>query len=351
MLRPILTRAASAIDSAVNSAALSAARRGRNKGPESLSHEERMRALEHVRDVYDKSQHFADASSLFPAPVAPYPDFARVRAIPEGDVLDATWRSDFTPYCADVTDRYMRYEKNRTAAARLFLHADRARPAAILIHGYSAGQFALEERVWPTRWLFERGLDVALVVLPFHAVRAEGRGAARFPSTDPRMTNEGFRQAVFDVRALSAFLKERGAPSVGVMGMSLGGYTTSLVATIEKDLAFAVPIIPLASIADVALQNNRFVGNDDQKRLQHAALDAAHRAVSPFARPPTVSSDRVLVVGAAGDRITPIRHAERLAAHFSAPLEVIFGGHLLQLGRGDAFRAIGRLLGRHGLFR
>lgn len=351
MIRSLLTRAASQIDQAVVSAASRAVRRTRERGPEALTHDERIRALEHIRSIYDRPEHFSDPATLFPPPSAASPTLSRVRSAPSGgEVLDASWPSDFSPFCEDVAAKYLGYEKNRAAAARLFLHGDGRRPVAILIHGYRAGQFALEERVWPVNWLYERGLDVALPVLPFHAVRSVNRGAPRFPSNDPRVTNEGFRQAVLDIRALARFFVERGAPSVGLMGMSLGGYTTSLLATLDESFDFAVPIIPLASLADLALQSDRFVGDNDQKLLQHAALEAAHRPVSPLGRPSRVSSDRVLVVGAAGDRITPIHHAERLAAHFGAPLEVMHGGHLLQLGRSNAFRAIGRMLGRHGFF-
>ena len=186
-------------------------------------------------------------------------------------------------------------------------------------------------------------------MLPFHAVRARGRSAL-FPSSDPRFTNEGFRQAVHDLRALADLLRDRGASAVGVMGMSLGGYTTSLLATVMPDLAFAVPIIPLASIADFARDGGRLVGTPAEQRLQHEALEAAHRVVSPLARAPRVPSDRVLVLAAEGDRITPVSHARRIADHFGAPLELFVGGHVLQLGRASAFRSIGRMLGRLGLF-
>lgn len=356
MIRSLLTRAASAVDTAFVSASSRSARGrrehhdGRERRPDALSHEPRVRALEHIRSIYDRPEHFADPSSLFPPPPAPSPRLTRVRALPSGEVLDATWPSDFHPFCADVAEKYLSYEKNRSAAARLFVHRDRPRPAVILIHGYRAGQFALEERVWPIDWLYERGLDVALTVLPLHAVRSAHRGAPRFPSSDPRITNEGFRQAVLDIQALERLLVDRGAPAVGIMGMSLGGYTAALLATIDERFAFVVPMIPLASLADVAMESDRFVGDADQKRLQHAALEAAHRPLSPFGRPPRVAPDRALVIGAAGDRITPIHHAERLAAHFSAPLEVMHGGHLIQLGRSEAFRAVGRMLGRLGVF-
>jgi pimeloyl-ACP methyl ester carboxylesterase len=328
---------------------LSRSQRARQRSrAESLGHADRMVGLGRIRELYDRPEHYADPDSFFGPPGAIAPRLTRVRALPDGQVLDAAWSSEFTPFVADLRDRYLATVPNRTAVARLHLHDGPARPAAILVHGYRTGQFALEERVMPLAWLYERGLDVALAVLPFHAVRAE-RGRALFPSSDPRFTNEGFRQAMLDLRALAGLLRERGAPAVGVMGMSLGGYTTSLLATVAADLAFAVPIIPLASIADFARDGDRYVGTPEERRLQHVALEAAHRVVSPLARPARLPPDRIVVIGGESDRITPIQHAQRLAEHFGAPLETFVGGHLLQFGRADAFRTVGRMLGRLGL--
>jgi hypothetical protein len=57
-----------------------------------------------------------------------------------------------------------------------------------------------------------------------------------------------------------------------------------------------------------------------------------------------------MVLGAKGDRITPIRHARKLADHMRAPMRALDGGHLLQLWRGEGFRAVGGMLERLGLF-
>ncbi|APR87601.1 hypothetical protein A7982_12950 [Minicystis rosea] len=350
MLRAFLNRAAAHVDVAVGAAIFhrSAASRARSR-TESLGHEARMRALEEIVALYDRAEHYEHGTTFFPAPDAISPEPVSVRRLRDGEVVDWTWPSAFSPWCAEVADRYQGPSANRRAAARLFLHAGKPRPAVVLLHGYRAGQFAVEERAWPVSWLFHRGLDVALAVLPFHGVRAHRRGPPLFPGSDPRITNEGFRQAVLDVRALVHHLLARGAPAVGAMGMSLGGYTTSLVATIEDRLSFAVPMIPLASIADVAERLGRFVGSTEEQAIQRRALDRAHRAVSPLARASRLSPDRVLVLAAEADRITPMAHAERLAAHFGAPLSTFPGGHLLQIGRAQAFREVGRMLGRLGL--
>ncbi len=303
-----------------------------------------MRALVAIRDAYGAPELWREPDSFFapPAPIDPALD--HVRDAKNHEVIDAAWPSHFEPYLAELREKYLSHEENRTARARLYLGRS-PRPAIVLIHGYLAGHWALEERAWPISWLADR-YDLALALLPFHALRSakDRKGPPPFPGADPRVTNEGFRQAIFDLRALISYLRARGASSVGVMGMSLGGYTTSLLATVERELAFAVPIIPLASLADFALEQGR-LGEGEEARLQHAALEEANRIVSPFARPSLVRPDRALVVAAESDRITPIGHAERLARHFGCDVVRFQGGHLLQFGRGDAFRAVGRWLG------
>jgi pimeloyl-ACP methyl ester carboxylesterase len=206
------------------------------------------------------------------------------------------------------------------------------------------GYPVIEEPQWPIAWLRKRGLDVALPVLPFHALRAGARrGPPNFPSADPRVTNEAFRQAASDIVALAQWLRARGAPHVGIMGVSLGGYTSALLATVTDAFDFVMPMIPLASVADFAREQGR-LGDGESALAQHAALERANWIASPLARALRVPSDRALVVAAEADRITPRAHAQRIATHFGCELVTIPGGHLLQFGRSEAFRALARKL-------
>ena len=124
--------------------------------------------------------------------------------------------------------------------------------------------------------------------------------------------------------------------------MSLGGYTGALAATIEPRLAFCVPIVPLASIADFARQHGRLSRAPKQAAIEHAALDRALARVSPLHRGPVIAPHRMLVVGARSDRITPVEHAQRLAHHFGARMLSWPGGRFaFALGqplRGTAIR-------------
>jgi pimeloyl-ACP methyl ester carboxylesterase len=352
MLRRVLSSAASQVDRAFTNVIVARSRTNPVARGETLGHDDRMLWLEKIHAIYGDERHVHEPDGFFGPRGELEPEDVAVRSFARGGrVVDLLWRSRSTVFCDDVAPIYGACRANHTVTARLFLHNDRPRPTAILVHGYLGGHFAFEEKVWPMSWFFERGLDLALAVLPFHGVRADGarKGSPIFPGSDPRVTVEGFRQAVIDLRDLVSLLQARGAPAVGIMGMSLGGYTTALMATLEPRLAFAVPMIPLASLADFAREQGRLVGTLEEQDLQWQALERAHSVVSPLRRTPRIDADRMLVLAAEGDSITPIEHARRIATHLDAPLETFVGGHLLQFGRGAAFRSFGRLVGRLGL--
>jgi hypothetical protein len=340
-----LTTVASAVDGVV--ARVHVGRNLRASVP-SLGEHEEWPELEAITADYDRPEHFSNPGSFFPEPPAAEPLVTTVRELAAGGrVLDARWAT-----CAPF--RTARGEDpvatRDDAAARLFLHGEPARTAVILVHGYLGGGYLVEEQIWPVRWLYDRGVDVALATLPFHGVRRRrsGGGSPGFPTADPRVTNEGMRQAMFELRGLMRFFRARKTMRVGAMGMSLGGYSVSLLATLEPQLAFAVPVVPLADLTEFARGHALDPASIDQVQASHAARARVHRVVSPLARPSLVAPERVVVVGAALDRIAPPSHARALAEHFGAHLELLRGGHLLQYGRALSVPAVEKLVEQHG---
>lgn len=259
--------------------------------------------------------------------------------------LDLSWASEYQPFLPGLAERYARTRQNHAAGVR-FLSAGAKRPVAILIHGYMAGNYHVEQRLWPLPRFLRSGYDVAFFTLPFHGVRADAtrRGAPEFPGSDPRFSNEGFRQVIADLRNFVAWLRAQGHPQIGVMGMSLGGYTASLLATVEPGLSFCVPVIPLASLADFIREQGELSTSAEVAAAEHALLERIYRVVSPLDRKPLIDPSRTLVVAGKADRITPVTHARKLAAHFGSQLVSWHGGHLLQLGRNAAFRRVETLL-------
>lgn len=345
-MRRLLGAAAAAVDLAVRRTALS--RTGGQRNAEALRHEVRIALMHRLTDRYRKLGAY-EAFFREPRAILPVEDIRLSR--PGGvRVVDVHWPSEYRCFLPEVQEQYDRVEENQTATARLVLHGE-PRPVVILIHGYLGGAHRLERRIWPMTFLRGLGMDTVLFVLPFHGTRA-GRGFGElppFPGADPRMTNEGFRQSMADLQDLVKWLLGRGHPKVGVMGMSLGGYATALAATVEPRLSFAVPIIPLVSIPAAARLNGHLGDTLEETEEQYRGLIGVHRMVSPLHRPPVIPPRSILVIGAERDQITPIEHARQLAHHFGCRLETMHGGHLVQFGRGDRFRSIGRFLKELGV--
>src|SRR5665811_415742 len=98
------------------------------------------------------------------------------------------------------------------------------------------------------------GLNVVLPVLPLHGSRRLSRvGGEQFLGFDLMNTVHGLAQSAWDVRRVIGWARAQGAPSVGLYGVSLGGYTAALVAGIEPDLDCVIAGIPVVDFLTLIL--------------------------------------------------------------------------------------------------
>ncbi len=304
---------------------------------------------------------YSDGTLGVPSPFFPIPAMPEVQVAPQGDgplgtqVADLAYPSEYQPFLPAARDLHLRATENLTAHARWWT-SGAGRPTIVLLHGWGGGNHWVTQRAFVVPYWLRHGFDVAAFVLPFHGDRAPGtalgRSGALFPSGNPMRTNEGFGQAIHDLRALSMFLRSRGASSVGAIGMSLGGYTTSLWASIAGPdeiggLDFAVAMIPAVSMSKLFWRH----GEHSPQRLRAAKagitedlLADAFAVHAPLTRSVRLPPERLAVIAGKGDRITPPDQAEALAAHWNVPIQWFDGGHLAQVGRGDALREVRRQL-------
>jgi pimeloyl-ACP methyl ester carboxylesterase len=303
---------------------------------------DRRALLQSAIDYYAQPSVRADFFQT-PAPIDPTRK-VRGKLDDDGEIVDLGWPSGFQPHWEAVRPDYLRWEDNRRSRVRAYLHPRPPKTALICLHGYQGGSFFIEERAFQARWLYSLGLDVLLFTLPFHGVRAKNGGPS-WPGPNPVRTNEGFAHAIYDLRALVAWLRSRpGAEDqrMAVVGMSLGGTTTSLFGTTDA-LDFIAPMIPVASWPELLWSHGE--GQADRARAEKDGitlplLQQAMSIAAPLERKPMLAPERVLVLSSMGDRIAPPEHAERLAKHFGGVHVTLPGGHVLQLGRRAAFSAI-----------
>jgi hypothetical protein len=299
-------------------------------------------------------------SRFFPQPSRP-----RVKLSPLGDgplgtqVIDLAHPSEYEPYYAPARAWHSSIRENATAHVRWWT-SGRGRPTIVMLHGWGAGNHWVTARMFAVPYWLRHGFDVASVMLPFHGNRAPQTSlinsaamlSGPWPSPNPLITNEGFGQAIFDLRALSLFLRDRGSPAIGAMGMSLGGYTTALWATVAGPgdaggIDFAVAMIPAVSMARLMWrhgENNPARARAVKAGITEDLLIDAFAVHAPTTRPSRIAKERLAVVAGRGDRITPPDQAETLAAHWGVDVRWFEGGHLAQIGRSDAMRAVRRQL-------
>jgi pimeloyl-ACP methyl ester carboxylesterase len=271
----------------------------------------------------------------------------------DGTCEDLRFESPFVPVNPRERTRYLRHEKNRIAHARMWRHGDGPRRMIVAIHGFSADLYMLNEWFFALPWLYRLGFDVCLFTLPFHGKR-QMRGSLfsghGFFAGGINRINEAFAQAVFDFRILlDHFEQKLGVKDTGVMGVSLGGFTSALLAAVEPRLRFAIPNVPVASVPDLAHEWQP-LGSAIRLALRSYGLtleDARYMlAVScPLTYRPLLARERLFVIGGVGDRLAPPKHSRLLWDHWDrCRIHWFPGSHLVHLDRGEYLREIARFL-------
>jgi pimeloyl-ACP methyl ester carboxylesterase len=279
----------------------------------------------------------------FPVPSSPVVTWRQVGRLPDGGlVLDLEVPSEgYGGHRATARQMLARYPENRTAHARCYRHQGEGHPALIWLHGWSMGFHPVEAVVCRARRLYGMGLDVYLYVQPYHAQRRPAGivfAGQVFPTAHLTRTNEGFLQAVWECRALMAWHRERGgAPLTGVAGLSLGGYLAAVLASVAPETSFAACLMPVADVPALIWSNGE--GTAERRWAEEAGITfetfcrsmAVH---APLAHALAIPKERVLLVGAEGDRIIPPLHTEALWRHWGQPrLRHVPASHLVHFGR------------------
>ncbi len=302
--------------------------------------------LARAREFYADRRFVDDPSAFFAAPAPLRASERRLRQLVDGDLVRLRFESAFVPVFPEAA-----LAVDRTGIALWWRHRRSGHPAMLCVHGYAGGHLWIERLAFEARRFYRAGVDVVIYVLPYHGPRtAAGSGPSGrgFFGLDMVRTNEAFAQAIYELRALLRYCRAAGTGPVGAFGMSLGGYTTALLASVEPELAFAVPMIPLASLAEMM-----WAGDDNDPRLELArgygwslsVLRDLTRVHAPLARAPLVPFEHRLIIAALGDRICPPEHADALWRHWGRPrIHWYPGGHVAQFRRGAALRAVRTLL-------
>jgi len=280
-------------------------------------------------------QGWLDEPTLYHGASARMSDIRATRAQCLGvDFQHLRFASNYEPLSGEPgRERWIGYAPNRTAHAWVVRHGGRPRPWLICIPGYSMGTPYLDMTAFSVAWLHQRlGLNVLVPVLPFHGPRrvhwASGEG---FFAGDCLDTVHAEAQAILELRQLVVWLRELGAPSIGVYGLSLGGYTAALLAAFEPDLACVIAGIPASDFARLARLHTppRMLEMAAALGFDWVKVERVLRVISPLATKPLIPKARRYIFGGLGDRIVPRSQVRDLWKHWERPKAMWYrGSHL-----------------------
>ncbi len=264
--------------------------------------------------------------------------------------------SPFKTVNPSMRERYPRNKRNMRAVAQYWRHDDGPRPTICVIHGFMADPYWLNRLFFALPWFYKQGYDILLYTLPHHGKRQSRlspfSGHGLFAHGISHI-NESMAHAVHDFRIFMDFLEAQGVEKIGVTGISLGGYTSALLAAVEERLYFAIPNVPLVSLPDLVLE--WFPLNLPIKAVLKATntsvREARHMlaAHSPLTYPPLVPKERLMLIAGAGDRLAPPKHGRLLWDHWDrCRIHWFPGNHVIHLDQGKYLKEIARFLRETG---
>ena len=241
------------------------------------------------------------------------------------------WDSGYRPRPGEPgAERWLGYKAVGHGYGLMLRHTE-PRPWLVCVHGTEMGRAAIDLALFRAWHLHQHlGLNVVLPVLPLHGPRAKDlpKGAV-FPGENVLDDIHATGNAVWDVRGLLGWIRQQEPDAaVGLYGLSLGGFISALVASLDDELTCAVLGVPVADLIEL-LSRHSGLPHDDPR---HDTIDLAAplgRMISPLSLTPRVPmAGRFIYAGLADQVVHPREQVTRLWEHWGRPdIEWYRGGH------------------------
>ena len=298
-----------------------------------------------------------DPQLSFPAPTSPPRVSSRpanpiAEWVAHGNVRNIRFESSFQAVNPALRDQCAGFARNNVVHAQHWRHNDGPRPTLCLIHGFMGSAYLFNGLFFSLPWFYRCGYDVMLYTLPFHGRRAEkyspfsgygyfAHGMAGFA--------EAMAQAVHDFRSILDYLEFTGVDRIALTGMSLGGYTSALIASVDDRIQAVIPNVPVVTpdrTVDEWFPANKVVALREWLAGTDTSLsDAATMYSSPLNYRPLPAKERRLIIAGLGDRLAPPEQAELLWKHWDKCAFHWFpGNHVLHVSQPDYLRRMTRFL-------
>jgi hypothetical protein len=268
----------------------------------------------------------ADPALFFPAPAPPAPTEI---LHPPAERWQRNWRNDFAFPSAVRSS----HPENNLVFVRAFAtQREWRRPAIIMLHGLmNVSMIAYQPFI---KAVMASGASAYALELPYHHRRTP-RGSISgdlFHTANLEKTLHAVQQAVSDTRQLIKFLREAGAPQIGILGFSLGAWIGGLVACCEPELDCAFLGMPPNHLNHVVWHTSLGSRLCRAFAAQGWGEDTTawfYDKLDPIAYPALLPPENMQLYAAEFDTLIALDHVHALRRAWSMPgLRVYPHGHL-----------------------
>lgn len=244
------------------------------------------------------------------------PDFIPAESQPARVELDGPMHFRF------LSPRPSDYTENNTVYGRLYRCDEhwQERPVIVLLHGWNSVISHRFRFPFIARRCNQAGFNAATLEAPYHFQRRPREPGALIGPDYLRLA-ERTAQAIAEIRAAVGWLLGEGCPAIALWGGSYGGWLAGLTACRDARLAAVVMAVPKVGSSNRS-RAERVIWRRSREVLQsqRAALEMLDMtSLNLTTIRPAIPKDRILLIEASHDLLTPKEQIEELWRKWGQP--------------------------------
>lgn len=196
--------------------------------------------------------------------------------------------------------------------------------SVIFIHGWRADNLDRLGKVFLDSFI-KRGYNIYNYVLPFHMERSPSSSlysGEYFVSADVARTLLSMRQSVSDIRALINDIKTVKKGKVIIIGLSLGGIISNLLAETQQNIDVLISLFYANDLSFTVFRTEvgKYIKKDFVKNnFDQTSLSDSWRIINPSLMKPIIDLDKILLVSGKHDKYILNKDTDKLWNNWDRP--------------------------------
>ena len=195
----------------------------------------------------------------------------------------------------------------------------------ILIHGWKSNLDRLNNIF--SESFMNKGYNIYNYVLPFHMERSSKDSPYEcFLSSNVNRTLKSVKQSISDIRALISYIKESHDGKIIIIGLSLSGVVSNLLAQVEENIDLIISLFYANNLAFTAFETDagKYIKKELLKNnFNSSLLNENWSIINPSLGKPIIDLNKILLVSGRHDKYVLNRDTEKLWENWGKPKRII----------------------------